>query len=97
MPRKSRVRVDVGRSLADQPLNTEEAARRLEGSRAVHNVQPAGFLLGILGALFSILFALYAAQRASSKQAERETGEPPPPPPTAAPRSSGDEIWIELE
>lgn len=66
--RRPLLRADVTRSLADEPLPEGAADHRLRAKAGVYNVHPQGFLLGILGALFAILFAWYAAEREGARQ-----------------------------
>lgn len=84
--RSSLLRTDVTRSLKDHAVNVEAAQRRLRRSAGVYNVQPWGYVLGVLGALLSVLFATYAAiqygQRSSTKGAGDAVNQQPPSSPT---------------
>lgn len=92
-----RLRVEVTKGLADEPLDTAHAARRLWARTAVHNVHPLGFVLGLSGALLAVAFALYAAVRAGSLQGTRELPPQTPPPPSLSAQPPDDQLWLDLE
>ncbi len=96
--RRKVLRADLSRSLADDAPPTQQADAHLQRTRGVYNVHPSTFFVGLLGALFAVVFALYAATREAARQEQRQQFLP-----TADSTSPGRtpsearEIWVEVE
>jgi hypothetical protein len=93
------LKADVQQSLAESRPD-QRAEQRLRGGAGVYNIHPASFLIGILGAVFAALFALYTASRwqdpklTPPKQSATSPGSASTGP---QPALADDPIWIEVE
>jgi hypothetical protein len=91
--RPSLFRADVTRSLKEHATSFDAAQRRLRLSAGVYNVQPWGYALGVLGALFAVLFATYAAIRYGERNERLYT----PNPSAQQPAPAATEIYVPIE
>ena len=103
--RRRVLRADVTRSLAEERADERLADERLQELQGIYNVHPLVFVFGALAALFSVLFALYAAQREAARQDELSAPGSNYAGQVGAPSAIGttgdgpeqDKIWIDVE
>lgn len=80
---------------AERELLRARALATLRAGNGVYNVNPWSFLLGTLGAIAAVVFAVYCLSRERTKVTTESA--PPSPATGPAPTQPADEIWVEVE